>query len=94
VEKNVTETELNEVYKKYKGVNGSLEESESHCNATVYEIREGYVTVFSDNSTISRLVKRCRPYILKVDDRKSGYGCMIWLEAAAFRGMEYCFRRS
>ena len=93
MKKTVTDKQLDELIKKYKGINGSLEDSESHCNATVWELREGFVTVFSDNSTVSRLVKRCRPYILKVEDNKKGYGCSLWLEASAFRGMEYCFKR-
>lgn len=92
MERTVTDKELDVLMVKYKGVNGSVEDSESHCNATVYELREGFVTLFSDNSTIYRTIKRSREHILKVQDNPHGYGCKIWMTAESFRGMEYAFR--
>ena len=92
MERVVTEQELDALMTKYKGVNGSLEDSESHCNATVYELREGFVTMFSDNSTVFRTIKRSRKYILKVEDNPRGYGCKMWIKTEGFRGMEYAFK--
>ena len=92
MERTVTDKELDLLMVKYKGVNGSLEDSESHINASVWELREGYLTIFSDNSTIYRTIKRCRPHILKVEDNNNGFGCRIWMKADSFRGVEFAFK--
>jgi hypothetical protein len=92
MEKTVTTTELNSLYKKYKGVHGQLLESESTCVANRWDIKDGYVTVWSDNSTISKIIKRSSKYILRTEDTKNAFGCKLWIDPAAFRGMEYLFK--
>jgi hypothetical protein len=61
------EQKLEELKRKFSGVKKSAE-SETAVNANKQDLKDGYVTFWSDNSDITQLINRSSAYILSVMD--------------------------
>ena len=80
---------LKKVSKKFKGKGGGPD-SESAVNAHKSDIKDGYVTFWSDNSDITNLLTRSRKYVLVVEDY--GETVCIKIDKKGFRSCVHAFK--
>jgi hypothetical protein len=80
---------LKKVAKKFKGKGGGPD-AESAVNAHKGDIKEGYVTFWSDNSDITNLLTRSRKYVLAVEDY--GETVCIRMDKRGFRSCIHAFK--
>jgi hypothetical protein len=85
------ESKLEELRKRFTGVKKNAD-SETAVNVNKFELDNGYVTFWSDNSDITQLLKRSSGYVVSVLDL--GDSVRIHLERAGFRSCYHAFKLS
>ena len=85
------EKKLRELEKRFTGRKKNFE-SETAINVNKYELNQGYVTFWSDNGDIAKLIKRSKGYILSVNDH--GDSATIKMDKRGFRSCFHAFKIS
>ena len=85
------ESKLEELEKRFSGVKKNFE-SETAVNVNKYELGEGYVTFWSDNSDITQLLRRSKGYVEAVLD--CGETVRLHLDRQGFRSCYHAFKLS
>lgn len=81
---------LKEVREQYHGKGGDSE-SESILVAANADKRDGFVTIWSDNNDISKILDRCSTMVLEYTEQGGGYA--IKIDRKAFRGLSFAFKK-
>lgn len=85
------EKKLQELKKRFTGVKKSAE-SETAVNAQKQDLRDGFVYFWSDNSDITKLIKRSASHIIAVRD--CGETVCFKVSKDGFRGCCHAFKLS
>jgi|TARA_R110000824_G_scaffold78222_10_gene197568 hypothetical protein len=85
------EAKLTELKKRFTGVKKSAE-SETAVNVNKQDLKDGYVTFWSDNSDITQLINRSAGYIVSVMD--CGETVRIRMSRKGFRSCYHAFKLS
>jgi hypothetical protein len=81
---------IKELREQFSGKGGD-QESESILVDANADKKEGFLTVWSDNATIAKILDRCGSLVL--DYHKQGGGYSLKIDRRAFRGLAYSFKR-
>jgi len=80
---------VKKIAERFKGKGGGPD-AESAVNAHKGDIKEGYVTFWSDNSDITNLLNRSRRYVLSITD--FGETVCIRMDKRGFRSFIHSFK--
>lgn len=86
----MTKMSLEELAKSFKGTGGS--EKETVLVDCYADRGDGYVTVWSNKSDVSKIVKRCEKSIIDYEIR--GDGILFYIDRKSFRGVVSAFKVS
>ena len=85
------EQKLEELQKRFSGVKKNAE-SETAVNVNKQDLKDGYVTFWSDNSDITQLINRSSAYIVAVMDCDETV--RFHLDRKGFRSCYHAFKLS
>lgn len=81
---------LKQVRELYHGKSGDIE-SESILVDANADKKDGFITIWSDNNDIAKILDRCSSMVLEYKEQGGGYS--IKINRKAFRGLSYAFKR-
>jgi len=82
---------LRQLEARYTGKKKNFE-SETAVNVNKHDLQLGYVTFWSDNGDIAKLIKRSKGYILSIED--DGESVSIKVDKKGFRSCFHAFKIS
>ena len=85
------EAKLDELRQRFAGVKKSAE-SETAVNVNKQDLKDGFVTFWSDNSDITQLISRSAGYIVSIMD--CGETVRIRMDRKGFRSCYHAFKLS
>jgi len=81
---------LDEIKSEFKGKGGTNPESESILVDNGADKAEGFVTIWSNRSDISKIIERCGTLVKSFNATESG--AFLKIDRKAFRGIQYSFK--